>query len=117
MSFTDEQIRTIIRDTVSKLMAQENGAASAGCLFDDVNDAIAAAKAAQAKLVMMSLEERGRLVESMRAAAVKNAEYLAKLAHEETQMCIRDRNDYLKFQYGSLFRGFSCYVSFWLEMF
>ena len=84
MSFTDEQIRTIIRDTVSKLMAQENGAASAGCLFDDVNDAIAAAKAAQAKLMMMSLEERGRLVESMRAAAVKNAEYLAKLAHEET---------------------------------
>ena len=47
MSFTDEQIRTIIRDTVSKLMAQENGAASAGCLFDDVNDAIAAAKAAK----------------------------------------------------------------------
>ncbi len=84
MSFTDEQIRTIIRDTVSKLMAQENGAASAGCLFDDVNDAIAAAKAAQAKLMMMSLEERGRLVEAMRAAAVKNAEYLAKLAHEET---------------------------------
>ena len=76
MSFTDEQIRTIIRDTVSKLMAQE-AKGSVGCLFDDVNDAIAAAKKAQGKLMMMSLEERGRIVEAMRAAAFENAELLA----------------------------------------
>lgn len=85
MSFTDEQIRTIIRDTVSKLMVQEGSTATGnGCLFDDVNDAIAAAKKAQAKLMMMSLEERGRIVEAIRAAAIDNAELLAKMAHEET---------------------------------
>jgi propionaldehyde dehydrogenase len=32
----------------------------------------------------MTLEKRGRIIESMRAAARKHAEYLAKMAHEET---------------------------------
>ena len=86
MSFTDEQIRSIIRETVSKIMSSEamSFSGNQGCLFDDANDAIAAAKAAQAKLMMLSLEKRGQLVEAMRAAAVENAEYLARLAHEET---------------------------------
>lgn len=84
MSFTDEQIRTIIRDTVSKLMRRKTARQTQDVSLTTSTMQSPAAKAAQAKLMMMSLEERGRLVEAMRAAAVKNAEYLAKLAHEET---------------------------------
>lgn len=42
------------------------------------------AKAAQAKLADMTLEKRGELIAAMRKAGIDNAEYLARLAHEET---------------------------------
>ncbi len=90
MSFTDEQIRSIIKDTVSKIIAQgaADTAASAPAagtwMFDDANDAVAAAKEGQAQLAKMTLAQRGKLIEAMRKAALKNAEYLAELAHNET---------------------------------
>jgi len=89
MNYTDEQIRSIIKSTVSKIIAENGGAAAiastaGGWMFDDPNDAIAAAKASQALLAKMTLEKRGRLIEAMRQAARKNARYLAELAHNET---------------------------------
>ncbi|MBQ9942484.1 MAG: aldehyde dehydrogenase EutE [Christensenellaceae bacterium] len=89
MSYTDEQIRSIIKTTVSKIIAQNGGAAAVagstgGWIFEDANDAVAAAKASQALLSKMTLEKRGQLIEAMRVAARKNARYLAELAHEET---------------------------------
>lgn len=85
MSFTDEQIRSIIRDTVSKLIASEGApTVQRHWLCDNANDAVEAAKAAQKELMALSLEKRGKLIEAMRAAAIANAQYLAELAHNET---------------------------------
>ena len=83
MGFSEQELRTIIQQTVESVLAG-GGNSGQDCLFDDMNAAIAAAKQAQAKLMMMSLEERGRLVEAIRAAAIDNAEYLARMANEET---------------------------------
>jgi len=48
MSFTDEQIRTIIKDTVSKIITNDlKSKPTGGFMFDDANQAIAAAKAEQ----------------------------------------------------------------------
>lgn len=53
-------------------------------LFADAESAIQAALASQKQLMMFTLEDRERFVEAMRQAARDNAEYLARLAHEET---------------------------------
>ncbi len=85
MSFTDEQIRAIIRETVSKIMDDgEYRGMQRNWLCDDANDAVEAAKEAQKELAGMTLEKRGRLIAAMRKAALENAEYLAELAHNET---------------------------------
>lgn len=83
MGFSEQELRSIIQQTVESIIGGNAGGGQ-DCLFDDMNDAIAAAKQAQTKLMMMSLEERGRLVEAIRAAAIDNAEYLARMANEET---------------------------------
>lgn len=86
MSFTDEQIRAIIRDTVSKLVddASNCNSVKRNWLCDDAFEAIEAAKEAQKALMNLTLEQRGRLIDAMRSAAIENAEYLAELAHNET---------------------------------
>lgn len=89
MSLTDEQIRSIVEDTVKKLAGAgigEAGRTSGGdrWLCDTAEEAIAAAKAAQAELMQMSLEKRGKLIDAMREASRKNARVLAELANSET---------------------------------
>lgn len=85
MALTKEQIRQIAEQTRSSLVG--GGFTPTGetqCLFDDVNTAIETAIAAQHRLMDMSVEERGRLIEAMRQCAREHAEELAILAHEET---------------------------------
>lgn len=95
MGYTDEQIKEIIKGTVDQILGKSQGidASLFGApsffsknqwLFDNAGDAVAAAKAAQEELMGMTLEQRGKLIEAMRQSARKNAEYLAKITHEET---------------------------------
>lgn len=87
MELTQEQIAKIIEDTVTGLTGK-HGIACAGSttewLCDTADQAVQNAKCAQAKLAVRSLEDRGKLVAAMRKAALDNAEYLARLANEET---------------------------------
>lgn len=95
MNLSEQQIRKIVEETVRSVAGnrpsalvgvsvQTGTSGQKGWMCDDINDAIANAKTAQYELMQLTLEHRGRIVESMRAAAVDNAEYLAKLAHEDT---------------------------------
>lgn len=88
MELTNEQISQIVRDTVSKLAGQNSGivnvSSSTQWLCDTAEQAVANAKRAQKMLMNISLEQRGKIIASMRKASLKNAEYLAKLANEET---------------------------------
>ena len=95
MAFTDEQIRSIIKETVSKIIATEGvtgsipsagsyAPAASSWLCADAYQAVEAAKMAQAQLMKMTIAERGKLIEAMRQAALKNSEHLAQMAHEET---------------------------------
>ena len=88
MEMTQEQISRIVSDTLKALGAPGGAAESAFSpsrwLCDTAEEAIATAKSAQRKLADMTLEKRGQLIAAMRKAALDNAEYLAKLANEET---------------------------------
>lgn len=97
MAVTEQQIRQITDEILRSLTgrAQPDGpavsappAAEAVCtgrwLCDTAEEAVQNAKAAQARLADMTLEKRGRLIDAMRRKGVENAEYLARLANEET---------------------------------
>ena len=90
MQITDEQIKQIIEDTVRQLTGPETTdstpqpAGSFCWLCDTTEQAVQSAKAAQAELMGLSLEHRGRLIEAMRMASRKHARRLAELANSET---------------------------------
>ncbi len=79
MNLTESEIRTIIEKTLINLKKK-----GFSWLCDTVEEAIAAAKAAQMELMMLSFEKRGRLIEAMRRAAIENVRYLSELANKET---------------------------------
>ncbi|MDR0889023.1 MAG: aldehyde dehydrogenase EutE [Oscillospiraceae bacterium] len=82
MALTKEEIRRIAASMQQSFSGTY--AAEGQCLFDDVHEAINTAVAAQRRLMELSLEERGKLIEAMRTAARENAEALAVIANEET---------------------------------
>ena len=82
MNVTEEQIRSIVENTVRKLAGA--GTASGQWLCDTAEEAVASAKAAQIELMKLSLEQRGKLIDAMRAAGRENARRLAELANSET---------------------------------
>lgn len=53
-------------------------------IFQNIEEALDAAETAQKQLIKLSLSKRKDIIQSMRDYALKNAERLAKLAHEET---------------------------------
>lgn len=83
MAYSDTQIDSIINETLAKFQHQ-SPRSQGGWLCDTAEEAIQNAKAAQKELIKLPLEKRGRLIEAMRKAALSNAEYLARLANEET---------------------------------
>ncbi len=89
MNITDEQLKELVKQAVVNILAETemkktSERDSQSALFDDAQQAIAAAKRAQKELAQMSLEKRGQIIAAMRKASIENAEYLAKLANEET---------------------------------
>ena len=53
-------------------------------VFQTVDEAVAAARAAQPQFVTLKLEHRARIIAAIRKAMLENAEVLAKAAHDET---------------------------------
>lgn len=73
----------VINKVLENLNAQQNDG-SRQYLFDTPEDAVDAAKCAQKRFSFMTLEERGRVIESIRSAAKNNAKNLAEMAYKET---------------------------------
>ena len=95
MALTKEELQRltdeIVRSLAGKVDVSHLGvpaAAAAGSsgrwLCDTAEEAVANAKAAQAQLMDMTLDQRADLIAAMRKAGIEHAEPLARLAHEET---------------------------------
>ncbi len=87
MALTEAQINDIVSGVLSALDNPGNPASygkSSNWLCDTAEEAIANAQAAQAELIKMSLEKRGKLIAAMRKVSLENAEKLARMANEET---------------------------------
>lgn len=97
MDLNEEQIRTIVRAVVKKLTRDTPSPPSSPAsslpqiapgngVFEQMEAAIAAAEAAQKKLMELSLSKRGEIIEAMRQAGRDNAEMVSRLAVQETGM-------------------------------
>ena len=85
MSVNEEQIKSIIENVIANLGVNKNESKEPGS-FDDMNDAIRAAKEAQKVMQKMPLDFREKIINNIRKKTLENAETLAKMAVEETGM-------------------------------
>lgn len=94
MDITEEQVRSIVQTVVARLAGGEaTGPAPADSpiqlgdgVYSGIEEAIAAATAAQKKLMGLTLAVRERMIEAMRQAGRDNSEKISRLAVSETGM-------------------------------
>ena len=84
MKFTDSEVSAIVKEVVAKLNLSEPKAELG--IFNDMNEAIEAAKKAQAIVKKMPLDAREKVIENIRKKTIENAEILARMGVEETGM-------------------------------
>ena len=113
MAIDESQIEKIVRGVVENLLSGQNASvlktshpsapsAENEGLFDRIEDAIAAAKVAQAQFVELGREVRYKIVDSIRKASMANKERLALMAVEETKMG-RTEDKILKIEVAALY--------------
>jgi len=88
MELSREEVSKIVEEVVNSYTrkAQVAQVTVRRGIFEDMDEAIEAAVRAQSKLAGLSLVERKRIIDSMRAAALKNVKLLSELAVAETGM-------------------------------
>lgn len=89
MSLTQKMIEELVEEMSKKFSGNsrlENNTSfqSNHGIFEKMEDAIKAAKSAQKQLISLSMEQRSKIIQAMRKAALDNAKYLALMANEET---------------------------------
>lgn len=78
-------MQSIVKEVVSRIESTPAASAKHG-IFAEMNDAIAAAKQAQAVVRNMTMEQREKIITNIRAKTRENAQILARMGVEETGM-------------------------------
>lgn len=85
MALNEALVKSIVQEVVARLEGGTEPARQHG-LFPEMNEAIAAAKQAEAVVRRMSMEQREKIVANIRRKTRENAEKLARMGVEETGM-------------------------------
>ena len=85
MAVDESMVRDIVQEIVAKMQISGPAAGMHG-VFQDMNDAIAAAKEAQKKVRIMSMDQREKIITIIRRKIRENAEILARMGVDETGM-------------------------------
>ena len=84
MAINEQMVQEIVSQVVAKMQLSrpegKNG------IFTDMNEAIAAAKEAQAVVRRMTMDQREKIISNIRKKTMENAEILARMGVEETGM-------------------------------
>jgi propionaldehyde dehydrogenase len=87
MSVKEEQIEQIVKQVLLNIKNSNMKASKIEMgIFDDINDAIKAAKEAQKKVKVMTIEQREAIIKKIREKTYENARAFAELAVKETGM-------------------------------
>jgi propionaldehyde dehydrogenase len=87
MATNQDIVTVVVQKVLEDLISEENllSGDTTG-LFDSVNEAVEEAVKAQKRLIAMSLEQREKIIASMRTATLENNERLSALAVQETDL-------------------------------
>lgn len=86
MAVDERELQAIVKEVMAKMQQEAKPAAKKLGIFDDMNDAIAAAKEAQKVMQKMPMDFREKIIKNIRRKTKENAELLAKMGVEETGM-------------------------------
>ncbi len=88
MSISEEKIEKVVSRVVSQILSQAkvNVHKKQLGIFEDMNDAIDAAKKAQRVMQRMPLDSREAIISNIRKKTIANAELMARMGVEETGM-------------------------------
>lgn len=86
MSVNEQLVQDVVKEVLAKLQLTQGAGEKQMGVFEDMNDAIAAAKKAQAYVHRMSMDQREHIISSIRKKTRENAEMLARMGVEETGM-------------------------------
>jgi len=82
-----EELISLIKNKILEELSKDNGQDESELgIFDTVDEAVCAAKEAQKRLNMLDLEKREIIISAIREVGINNANYLATLCVEESQM-------------------------------
>ena len=81
----ESMVRDIVREVVAKMNLSAGPEKGHG-IFEDMNEAIAAAKESQKVLRVMSMDQREKIISGIRKKVKENAETLARMGVDETGM-------------------------------
>ena len=85
MLVKESLVQDIVQEVIAKMQIGEPAEKKQG-IFTDMNNAIAAAKASQARIRRMSLDQREQIIGNIRRKTHENAEILARMGVDETGM-------------------------------
>ena len=85
MSVDEQMVQDIIKEVMAKMAISEETKAQHG-VFEDMNEAIEAAKASQKIVGRLSMDIREKIISNIRTKIKENAEILARMGVEETGM-------------------------------
>lgn len=85
MSVNEQILQDVVKEVMAKLELRDSSVAYKG-VFQDMNEAIEAAKKSQKIVQRMSMDQREQIISNIRQKTRDNAELLARMGVEETGM-------------------------------
>ena len=85
MSVNEQMVQDVVKEVMAKLQLTSQSAKQMG-VFEDMNEAIEAAKVAQKEVHKMSMDQREQIISNIRRKTRENAELMARMGVEETGM-------------------------------
>lgn len=85
MPINESAVQDIVREVIAKMQISEPATGKHG-VFADMNEAIAAAKRAQATVRNLSMDQREKIISIIRRKTHENAEIMARMGVDETEM-------------------------------
>ncbi len=86
MTVNEQNVRDIVRAVVAKLQLSDGDTGSKKGIFQQMDEAVAAARESQKYIRRMSMDQREQIISGIRKKTCENAEILARMGVEETGM-------------------------------
>lgn len=86
MPVSESMVQDIVKEVVARMQLSGSAGTAQHGVFTDMNQAIEAAKEAEAKVRCMTMDQREHIVSNIRRKTHENAELLARMGVEETGM-------------------------------